>query len=120
MNPTPTSVEYSLVASLKVPAGVTVDLKPMTLSLYTQDTGPKNPYIQVTLPEYHLKGATTVTITNETATILDEPQFERFLASARGAENFTISAYGATNAFLGVLKESITLKKNVPLNGESL
>ena len=92
----------------------------MTLSLYTPDTGPKDPYIQVTLPEYHLKGATTVTITNETATILDEPQFEKFLASAVGAENFTIAAYGTTNAFLGILKAPITLKKNVPLNGEPL
>lgn len=117
MNPNPDSVEYSLIASLKVPGGVTVDLKPINLSLYTHEKGRNDPYIQVSLPEYHLKGKTTVKITNQTATILDQDQFTEFLNEAVGAENFTMSAYGTTAAYLGVLKADITLNKNVKLAG---
>jgi len=120
MNPKPDSVEYSLVASLKVPGGATVDLKPTTLSLYTPEMGPKDPYIRVSLPEYHLKGTTTVSITNETAQILNLPQFIDFLGSAVSAKNFTLSAYGSTAAYLGILKAPIKLKKNVEMAGMSL
>jgi hypothetical protein len=118
MNPTPSSVVYSLVASLKVPAGVTIRLEPITLSLYTPDTGPMDPYIQVDLPEYHLKGKTTVAITNQTASILDLEQFQKFLSTAVYSENFTLSAAGSTAAYLGILKAPLKLKKNVQLNGE--
>jgi len=118
MNPTPNSVEYSMVATLNVPGGVAVDLKPLNLSLYTADLGPSVPYIKVSLPEYHLKGKTTIRIVNQTAEILDEPQFEKFLASAVNSLNFTMSAGGSTAAYLGVLKAKITLKKNVELAGK--
>lgn len=118
MKPTPDSVEYSLSASLKVPAGVAVDLRPMTLSLYTKEIGHKDPYIQVDLPSYHLKGTTTLTITNQTATILDKPQFMEFLGDAVNAEHFKISAYGTTTAYLGKLKANIKLNKDVDMTGK--
>jgi hypothetical protein len=118
MNPTPTSVVYSLLASLKVPAGITVDLKPLQLSLFTAETGPSDPYIKVDLPEYHLKGKTNLTIVNQTATILDQPQFEKFLASAVSSEEFTMSAAGSTTAYLGKLKAPLKLNKNVKLAGK--
>jgi hypothetical protein len=120
MNPTANSVEYSMVATLNIPKGVTVDLKPITLSLYTPDIGPSDPYIKVNIPEYHLKGKTTLTISNQTAEILDEPQFEKFLQSAVNSVNFTMSAYGTTAAYLGRLKAKLTLKKNVELPGKSM
>jgi hypothetical protein len=118
MNPTPTSVVYSLFATLKVPLGLTVDLKPFQLSLYTPETGKTDPYIKVALPEYHLKGLGNMTITNQTATILDQPQFQKFLTSAVNSEEFTLSASGATTAYLGKLKAPLKLNKNVKLSGE--
>lgn len=118
MRPTPNSVEYSLSASLSVPAGVAVDLRPMTLSLYTKEIGHKEPYIQVDLPSYHLKGKTTLTITDQTATILDKGQFTEFLESAVNAEHFKISAYGTTAAYLGKLKANIKLNKDVDMTGK--
>lgn len=118
MSPTPDSVVYSLNSSLKIPAGVTVNLKPVTLSLFTKATGPKVPYIQVTLPEYHLKGNTSVSIVNQTATILDQTQFRSFLADAVKSKVFTMSAAGSTVAYLGALKAGIKLNKNIDLTGE--
>lgn len=119
MSPTPNSIVYSLLASLKVPAGVTVDLKPFALSLFTKETGPTDPYIKVDLPEYHLKGNTNLTIVNQTATILDLPQFQDFLANAVSDKEFVMSASGATTAYLGKLKAPLKLNKNVQLDGGS-
>ena len=95
-----------------------MDLKPITLSLFTQDTGPLDPYIQVSLPEYHVKGNTTISIVNQTTTILDMGEFEKFLTSAVYSENFTLSAIGSTAGYLGVLKAPIKLNKNVKLTGK--
>lgn len=120
MNPTPSTISYSLSSSLKIPAGLVVDLKPITLSLYTNDSGPTDPYVKVNLPEYHLKGTTAINITRQTVDILDEARFEEFLHSAVANKEFTLSASGSTTAYLGVLKAPIKLTKQVKLTGKRL
>ena len=117
MDPTPDSVQYSMVASLKIPGGVTVDLKPLTLNLFTNETNSTDPYIRVGLPEYYLKGDTTVSIVNQTAAILDVDQFEYFLSNAINSKEFTLSAAGSTVAYLGILKAPLKFNKNIQLAG---
>jgi hypothetical protein len=117
-NPTPSSVVYSLSSSLKIPAGLTVDLKPITLSLFTNDSGPSDPYVKVNLPEYHLKGETKINITRQTVDILNQDRFEDFMESAVVSKKFTLSASGATTAYLGALKAPIKLNKEVKLTGK--
>lgn len=106
-----------MVANLKVPANLAVRLDPLTLDLYNPDAMTFIPYMQVTLPGYHLKGATTLSIMNQTASIENSDQFEGFLASAVYAENFTIAAKGSTTACLGKLKAHLTLDKKIELAG---
>ncbi|KAE9372838.1 hypothetical protein N431DRAFT_467068 [Stipitochalara longipes BDJ] len=117
MHPTPSSVVYSLSSSLKIPNGLTVDLKPITLNLFTKDSGPADPYIKVNLPEYHLRGETKINITGQTVDILDQHYFEEFMKSAVDNKEFTLSASGATTAYLGALKAPIKLNKDVKLPG---
>jgi hypothetical protein len=92
MNPTPSSIAYSLSSSLRILAGLTVDLKPITLSLYTNDSGPTNLYVKVNLPEYHLRGTTAINVTHQTVDILDETRFDEFIHSAVANKEFTLSA----------------------------
>lgn len=106
-----------MVASLKIPGGVTVDLKPLTLNLFTNETNSTDPYIRVGLPEYYLKGDTTVSIVNQTAAILDVDQFEYFLSNAINSKEFTLSAAGSTVAYLGILKAPLKFNKNIQLAG---
>jgi hypothetical protein len=87
MHPTPTTVEYSLVASLKVPPPFKVKLDPITLSLFVDNTSSVVPYINVDLPGYNLHGNTTVAITNETAGILNKDIFENFWHDAVCSDN---------------------------------
>jgi hypothetical protein len=118
MDPTDGSIVYSLVASLKVPKPFTVKLMPITLSLFRPETEPDIiPYIKVNLPEMKLKGNATVTVTNQTATILDKTQFIDFLANAVYSEEFTLAARGETDAYLGKLKAHIHLNKAIKLKG---
>lgn len=118
MHPTPTSVEYSLVASLKVPPPFTVKLDPLTLNLFVKgDTSDVEPYIKVGLPEYNLRGNTTIAIENQTAAILDKPIFESFLRDAVYSEYFELSASGASNAHLGALKAHIHMDKTIKMKG---
>jgi hypothetical protein len=118
MNPTPDNITFSLVAQLKVPAGVTVDLKPITLDLYTNETSPSDPYIRVNLPEYHLHGNSQVSVVNDTTQILNQTQFENFLSYALNWKEFIMEAYGATAAYSGILKADIKLNNKVALAGE--
>jgi hypothetical protein len=119
LNPTPYSVDISLAATISLPAGVAVDLKPITLNLFTNTSTPLHPYIQVDLPETHLKGTTAIGIENKTVTIWDTDQFEDFLMDAIKAEEFTMQAEGGTVAYLGILKNKLVLDKKIKLSGAS-
>lgn len=116
-NPTPDGITFSLVANLALPGGIGVDLKPMTLGLYTNTTGPTDPYLKVSLPEYHLKGKSVLSVTNDTAKILNQTQFEDFLSIAVNSVNFSMSAYGKTDAYIGAIKIPLTLDKKVEMPG---
>ncbi|KFY44966.1 hypothetical protein V494_01219 [Pseudogymnoascus sp. VKM F-4513 (FW-928)] len=117
-NPTPESVQYSLVAGLSVPKPFSVQLQPIALNLLVDQEPPnRNPYITVNLPQQNLKGNATITVTNQTTTILDQDIFGTFLHNAVYQEKFVLSASGETDAHVGKLKAHIKLNKKVELNG---
>jgi hypothetical protein len=118
MNPTPTTIQYSLTASLKVPPPFTVRLEPITLNLYQAGGDPETPYTQIRLPEYRLKGNSTISVENQVVEILDVAQFTEFLDSAVNHEKFSLAAKGSTTAHLGALKAKLTLDKVLEQSGE--
>jgi hypothetical protein len=109
-------VDYSLNASIKVP--VAFDLKALTLNMFTNDSDAENPYARITLPEQKLDGQTTISITNQTTQILNQTQFQSFLANTVNSGTFNLNIEGSTDGFLGSLKTPITLNKQIPLTGE--
>ncbi|KAL1954132.1 hypothetical protein VTO42DRAFT_1712 [Malbranchea cinnamomea] len=113
MNPTPDSVDYSLVASISVPKPFTVRIDPITLHLYRDSSSPDNPYISVDLPEYRLKGNTVIEIANQTVKIRNHDEFKAFLKESVYQEKFILAAKGSTTAHLGALKADITLDKKL-------
>jgi Protein of unknown function (DUF3712) len=120
-NPTPDSVDVSLNASIKLPPGMSADLKAITLNLYSNESDSKHPYLQIHLPRYHLSGTKSLSVVNQTAPILDEDQFRGFLSQVVNSENFTLSASGSTKAYLGAakapIKANIKVKKDEKLLG---
>lgn len=116
--PTANGVQFSLNVSLKVPAGITVDLKPLTLGLFNANTSSaKNPYLKLSLPETKLKGNTTISVADQEAQILDLEQFTDFIGTYVKSDEFVLSEAGETTAFLGALKAPIKLNKNIKMKG---
>lgn len=118
MQPTPDSLMFSLSASLNVPLGLSVQIDPLNLSLFNRDVKPRKPYVTAPLNGLRLKGKSDITITNQTTKILDEEQFTKFLSNAVYSKRFILSAYGKTTAHLGKIKVSLTLDKDIELNGK--
>ncbi|KAK2805943.1 hypothetical protein FQN51_008717 [Onygenales sp. PD_10] len=117
MKPTPESVEYSLTASLKVPPPFAVDLDPITLHLYRVQQSADESYIEIPLPQLHLKGNTTIAIEDQQVSILDMKDWTQFLSEAVHQETFILAAKGSTTAHLGALKAGLTLDKQLNLSG---
>ena len=119
MNPKPDSVEYSLRASIKVPDPFTVRLEPITLHLYQENGSPEKPYINIDLPEYNLKGNSTIEINDQEVKIQDHEEWKAFLKDAVYNEKFVLAAKGETTAHLGALGVDITLDKKLEQYGRS-
>ncbi|KAH8699234.1 hypothetical protein BGW36DRAFT_426906 [Talaromyces proteolyticus] len=117
MSPRPDNVIVSLQAGLTVPAGISVNLESITLSLFNRNVTPFQPYVAVNVPGQHLKGRSHVDISNQTVTILNKSQFVAFLREVVYSKCFTLSAKGSTTAHIGALKVPLTLNKDVQLNG---
>ncbi|KFY79460.1 hypothetical protein V498_08939 [Pseudogymnoascus sp. VKM F-4517 (FW-2822)] len=117
-NPTPHSTDISLQASIKLPTPLSIHINPIPLSLFVND-GTKNivPYTNVVLPENNLHGNTTLSFTDQHAEILDRDLFSEFVHSVVFSEEFTLSATGNTNAYVGKLKAPIHLQKDFKLTG---
>lgn len=118
MNPAPDNVEYSLVASIKVPPPITVHLNPITLHLYRHQSNPSNPYIDIDLPAYDLKGNSTISVKSQEVGILDMDEFTKFLTAAVHQETFTLAVKGSTTARLGKLKADVTLDRQIEQPGK--
>lgn len=119
LDPKPDQVTFTLHTSLDVPLGLRIHTNPLNLSLFDRDVQPIDPYLIVSLPAYNLEGKTNMTVTQKNANILDKKQFVKTLATAVYNKRFTLSAKGSTVGHLGALHTSLTLNKDVELNGNS-
>ncbi|RDW84320.1 hypothetical protein BP6252_01910 [Coleophoma cylindrospora] len=115
LNPSPNSVQMSLVSTIDTPSAITTNLKPLNLSLAGPDN--KTPFLAILLPEKDLKGKTTIEVQGQTAAITNMESFESFLAVAMYNKNFTMQATGTTDAFLGAIRAPVTLNKQIEMAG---
>lgn len=115
-NPSPDHIDISLHTQLKVPPGIKARMDAQTLGLYINKDA-KLPYVEVDLPEYHLKGTSDIIVTNQTRSILNHTEFTDFLATALNARNFTIYVKSKTTVHLGALKTKVTINKALKLAG---
>lgn len=116
MDPQTGSVRVGLTASLKVPKPFSVDLKPVNLSLFVRPDY-DSPYVVIGLPEYHLKGNSTIAVKDQIVKLEDRTEFITFLHNAVYGKTFKLSARGTTTAWVGKLKAKVTLDKDVELYG---
>ncbi|OJJ34567.1 hypothetical protein ASPWEDRAFT_173978 [Aspergillus wentii DTO 134E9] len=117
LDPTPDTITFSINTSLSIPAGLSVRTEPFTLSLFNRDVHPIQPWIDVGLPEYNLKGKTPMSIIQKDTKIISHAQFVETITRAAYSKQFTLSAKGSTVGHLGALKAGLTLDKDIELDG---
>ncbi|KAL2384002.1 hypothetical protein RJZ90_002244 [Blastomyces dermatitidis] len=117
MNPTPDSLDYSISASLKVPAPFIVQLDPLTINLDRAQDTPEQAYVGIPLPRLELKGNLTIELVDETVPILHQVDFTKFLFELTHQRTFVLAVEGITVAYLGKLRAKVKLDKKLELNG---
>ncbi|EGE80891.2 hypothetical protein BDDG_03832 [Blastomyces dermatitidis ATCC 18188] len=117
MNPTPDSLDYSISASLKVPAPFIVQLDPLTINLDRAQDTPEQAYVGIPLPRLELKGNPTIELVDETVPILHQVDFTKFLFELTHQRTFVLAVEGITVAYLGKLRAKVKLDKKLELNG---
>lgn len=119
LDPKPDSVTFSLLTSLKLPAGISVHIDPLNLTVFNRDTKPTEPILIVPLDAYDLKGKTNISVTRNNTEILNEQEFIKTLTEAVYSKSFKMSVKGSTVGHLGALKASLNINKDVVLDGKS-
>jgi hypothetical protein len=118
LDPKPDTVTFTVDTSLDIPLALKVQTRPFNASLFNHDEKPIEPYFNVALPTFDLKGGTNmISLTQHDNKILNLHQFVNTLTTAVYQERFVISVKGSTVGHIGALKAPLTLEKNVELTG---
>jgi hypothetical protein len=101
-------------SSLSIPAGLTVDLDPVSLFLFNRTSDVS--FTKVDLPGYKLKGESAIVVKDQIVKIDNSTELVSFLRAAFLNEKVTLNVRGSTTAHLGALKADVTLDKSVEIN----
>ncbi|KAE8380168.1 hypothetical protein BDV26DRAFT_257817 [Aspergillus bertholletiae] len=115
MQPRPDSIMLSLKSTLKLPIGVPVRIEPMAISLLNRKEKGNGTWAKVYLDGKTIKGPTTLGVENQ-LTPLNVEQWKEYVHSVVFEKNAPLSLYGKTTAYLGQLKNHVTMDKDVEQN----
>lgn len=115
MQPRPDSIMLSLKTALKLPIGVPVRIEPIAISLFNRKEKGNGTWAKVYLDGATIDGNTTLGIDNQ-FTPLNVEQWKEYVHSVVFEKNAPLSLNGKTTAYLGKLKNHVTMDKNVKQN----
>ncbi|KAI1823915.1 hypothetical protein F4861DRAFT_508234 [Xylaria intraflava] len=107
----------SLKTSLTVPSGLSIRLSPLQLHLYNKNTSQQTPFLEIPIAGQQIQGKTNISITDETVRVANLPELNKWLRTLFLQTTTQLSVKGTTNAYLGVLKNPITLDKTIEIPG---
>jgi hypothetical protein len=91
LDPKPDTVTFTVDTSLDIPLALKVQTRPFNASLFNHDEKPIEPYFNVALPTFDLKGGTNmISLTQHDNKILNLHQFVNTLTTAVYQERFVI------------------------------
>lgn len=73
-----TEVSFAFTTVLKIPGGLSARMDSTELFLYNKFTPGYYPYTNITLPENHLEGSTSISV-NESAPVLNDTEITSWL-----------------------------------------
>ncbi|KAB8217215.1 hypothetical protein BDV33DRAFT_232948 [Aspergillus novoparasiticus] len=115
MQPRPDSIMLSLKTALKLPIGVPVRIEPIAISLFNRKAKGNGTWAKVYLDGATIDGNTTLGVDNQ-FTPLNVEQWKEYVHSVVFEKNAPLSLNGKTTAYLGKLKNHITMDKDIKQN----
>ncbi|PLB53419.1 hypothetical protein P170DRAFT_445175 [Aspergillus steynii IBT 23096] len=114
MQPRPESVQMTIVSALKLPLGVPVRIDPMTLDLFNRASPSDNgTWGQMHLKDYVISGNTTLGVDKQ-FTPLNVTEWTQYVHNTVFMKHAPLSARGKTTAYLGQIKNHVTMNKDIP------
>ncbi|KAJ5120997.1 uncharacterized protein N7515_008958 [Penicillium bovifimosum] len=113
MNPTPESVRMTLETKINLKLALPVRLDPVVFYTFVRKFGHETPYAAIDIPGQTVKGNYSLGVYDQFTPLLNLTTWEEFVHQAVYQEKTSLSLYGKTTGYLGVLKNKITLDRNI-------
>lgn len=113
MQPRANSVQLSLMSKLDLKIALPVRIEPITLDLFVNDLGKANPWGNITIAGTTIKGNTSLGVQDVHLPFMNETTWTGYVRDVVFQEKTGLSLNGTTNSYLGVLKSTVTMNKDV-------
>ncbi|KAJ5106062.1 hypothetical protein NUU61_003409 [Penicillium alfredii] len=113
MQPRPDSIKLTLKSALNLKVALPVRIEDIDLNLFVRDTGPSNPWAQITIDGKTIKGNTTLGISEKHTPLVNLTTWTDYVHNVVFKKETALSIKGTTNSYLGVLKSRVTMDKDV-------
>lgn len=118
MHPTADTVRMTLEAKVNLKIALGVRLDPVVFYIFVRSIGHENAYAGIEIPGQTIKGNYSLGVTDQLTPILNMTSWETFVNQTVFQKETALSLYGVTTGYLGVLKNHITLDKDVAMPSE--
>ncbi|OGE49874.1 hypothetical protein PENARI_c019G06370 [Penicillium arizonense] len=113
MRPTPDTVQMTLAAKVDLKIALGVRIEPVKFYTFVRKYGHENAWGAIDIPGQTIKGNYTLGVNNQHTPILNSTTWQAFVHDTVFKKETILSLYGVTYGYLGVLKNHITMDKDV-------
>ncbi|KAJ5981847.1 hypothetical protein N7522_013475 [Penicillium canescens] len=113
MQPTPDTVQMTLAAKVDLKIALGVRIEPVKFYTFVRKYGHENAWGAIDIPGQTIKGNYTLGVNKQHTPILNSTTWQAFVHDTVFKKETTLSLYGVTYGYLGVLKNHITMDKDV-------
>jgi hypothetical protein len=114
---TPSQVNLSLAASIKIPLGLTVRLDPVNLNLVEASMDTNQPYALLSFPTQKLHGNAGIGVVNQTTPLLNLTLWQGFLEQVLYQPKAFLSFRSKVEMHLAALHCNIHFNKDIAITG---
>jgi hypothetical protein len=113
LQPRAESIQLTLLSALDLKIALPVRIEPIVLDLFVRDTGPNEPWANVTIAGKTIKGNTTLGVTDVHTPLINTTTWTSYVHNVVFDKYAALSLKGPTNSYLGVLKSRVVMDKDI-------
>lgn len=119
LDPSPDSIELTVVEKLYTDSSYHPTLYPFTASLYLPGSQPDQPFASIQIPKVKARNNATVTVGPQRVNITNMEQFTKYVLTTAASSEFTYSLRGKGDLKEGGLPRiQVDYDKNITMRGK--